>query len=149
MEKNKVIILILAAFVISLIMFSAGLIIGSNQKEEKLAKEQNKPVTIVPTQNDDKIVESQLTSEQNSIYDIFMKYGKEIYNNNKYDELSKDGETPYASLNDLKKLGYDVSNIENKCASHSPAIYFDIKHQFSAEYTAEPIQIILDCYQLK
>lgn len=148
MTKGNFIIIIVISIVISVVMFFSGFIIGKTvNKEKKCVTNNNNPV--VATKNDDREQIAQLTQEQTSIYDLFNKYGKEIYNNNKYNNLSKDGKTPYASLLDLQKLGYDVSKIENICESHSPAIYFDIYNEFAASYEEEPLQIILDCYKIK
>ena len=147
MEKSKIIIISIVCVVLSLIMFFIGYEVGVSSKKEEKCPEVNKP--IVTTHNDDEAQEKQLTQEQMSLFDKFSKYGKDIYKNNKYKNLSLDGDIPYASLSDLQKLGYDISNIEKICEGNAPAIYFDINNEFSSEYTEEPLQIILDCYRLK
>lgn len=99
---------------------------------------------VVDDVKDDNVVE--LTDDEKKKFDTLNNYGKEIYNNSGYVDFSKseDG-IYYATIEDLEKLGYDVTIFDKSCNKKSPVIYFDIDHKLVDNYIDAPISFVIEC----
>ncbi len=79
------------------------------------------------------------------------EYGKEIYNNKKYNIVEKKDGIYFLSLNTLKdKLGYDVSmilspNTHKECDMEKSGIGIDEDNLKNYKYNEEPLLIYLYC----
>lgn len=88
----------------------------------------------------------EFNSEEQKIIDSLNKYGEEIYNNKEYLNFNKDKQgVYYASINDLEKLGYDISVIDKECTLDEPIIYFDVDNIMNNEYYDIPLIYIINC----
>ena len=87
----------------------------------------------------------EFNSEEQKIIDSLNKYGEEIYNNKEYLNFNKDKQgVYYASINDLEKLGYDISVIDKECTLDEPIIYFDVDNIMNNEYYDIPLIYIIN-----
>lgn len=139
MEKKKVLVI----SVILLVLLALGLIIFVvvNGKDNETNKN-------IDNDNTDKNIEEkiELDDEQQKLFDLLYKYGKEIYEKEEYKNFQKnENDVYYATKEDLSTLGYDISSILEDCDQKTPIIFFDVDNKLLDEYSAEPLQIVLKC----
>lgn len=105
----------------------------------------NNPV-VDSNKDDDKNVVN-LSEEEQELFNQLVKYGKDIYAKETYKTLNKDSNGVYfATLDDLSKLGYDVTVLKTNCRHDRAMIYFDVDHIMFDKYESmEPLQYVINC----
>ena len=70
-------------------------------------------------------------------------YGIEIFKSGEFKNLPKKGKKYYITLDELKKRGYDVSNLVINCKGDNAILFFEDKEMDPV--SGYPIYAIYDC----
>lgn len=133
------IVALIIVIVIIIIVVKPGSIFSS-----KTPSDDNKP-SMTPEEKQEYM--DQLNSQEGmNLSQVLYTYAIEIYNNKKYESLSKNEKgVYYASKYDLELMNYDISMIPEECTADKPLIYFDIDKKMSESYEFEPITFNTFC----
>lgn len=138
MNKNTKIILITILAILAL--FGAGL------TGYVLGAKENKQIENIEQNDEESKENAELNQDQKTAFELLLEYGKDIYNKEIYITLEKNEEgILFANLEDLEKLGYDITSLDGKCHKTYTGIHFDIENKLVEKYDAEPINISINC----